>query len=244
MSSTGKSKRRRTDYSLPSLDSVFQASTTNRDTLLQNVSEMSKLDFRGPLCDLSSVPENVKVCWLISRFSLETVMKISQCHRDLPTGLTVKQHKSFVAERTDASVEDADFIEDFISNHCPSLIKFSSLKYQRILSPPTSICLECGRDLVQYHQCSIKCYSMSGLEAATKITLRCIKCSLLYNYSQFGNKRELGFRFYPEPREYIEATDAILIHRQLLELQCSLACVIHLTFHVTLITNFRTTEHK
>ena len=72
-------------------------------------------------------------------------------------------------------------------------------------------------------QCHVQCFSTSGFEHAMKITLRCLHCGLFYNYAQFGNKREVGFRFYQEPREYIEANDAVFFHRKLFQFQCSLA---------------------
>ena len=42
-----------------------------------------------------------------------------------------------------------------------------------------------------------------GVKKGSKITLRCIDCQLMYNYSMFGNKRELGFRYYPEARKIV-----------------------------------------
>ena len=80
-----------------------------------------------------------------------------------------------------------------------------------------------GSDLVSYHQCQVKYYTTLGARKAGKITLRCVDCQLLYNYSQFGNKRELGFRYYPEACRTVEATDTVYFQRELLEFQCSLA---------------------
>ena len=36
-------------------------------------------------------------------------------------------------------------------------------------------------------------YTMLGVRKASKITLSCVDCELLYNYVQFGNKHKLGF---------------------------------------------------
>ena len=47
-----------------------------------------------------------------------------------------------------------------------------------------------------------------------------------YNYAQFGNKRRVGFQFYLVRQEYIEASDTVFIHRQMLEMQCCLAYVL------------------
>ena len=94
-----------------------------------------------------------------------------------------------------------------ISAHLLEELKGAS--FEKVLGPPTSMCYKCSCDLVQYHQCHVRCFSTSGFEHAMKITLRCLHCGLFYNYAQFGNKREVGFRFYQEPREYIEANDAV-----------------------------------
>ena len=65
--------------------------------------------------------------------------------------------------------------------------------------------------------------TLSGVKPVTKVTLRCQPCKLLYNYSQFGNKSELGFRYYQEMQPMVEVTDATFVERKLLEFQCNLA---------------------
>ena len=69
----------------------------------------------------------------------------------------------------------------------------------------------------------VKCYSLKGCHRAIKFTLRCKRCTITYNYAQYGNKSGLGYRFYPREREYVEATDVVYYSRKLLEWQCSLA---------------------
>ena len=46
-----------------------------------------------------------------------------------------------------------------------------------------------------------------------KFTLRCTRCKLLYNYAQYGNKHELGFRYYPFQRDFVEASDTTYMER-------------------------------
>ena len=102
------------------------------------------------------------------------------------------------------------------------LTGFKGGSFKKLLGPPTCTCYECGSSLVKYHECCVRCYSTSGFELANIVTLCCLNCSQFCNYAQFGNKRILGFRFYPEPRVYIEANDAVLVHRKLFEFQCCL----------------------
>ncbi len=56
-------------------------------------------------------------------------------------------------------------------------------------------------------------------------TLRCKKCSILFNYViMYGNKEATGFQFHHSEREYdIEVSDTLYFERRLLEWQCSLA---------------------
>lgn len=92
-----------------------------------------------------------------------------------------------------------------------------------VLCPPTSICYECHDCLTKYHECDVRVYSTGGLRNARKYTLRCIKCSLLYNYSMYGNKHDRGFQFYTEARDLVEVSDTLYFERHLLNFQCSLA---------------------
>ncbi len=123
------------------------------------------------------------------------------------------------------TTEDATFLQEFVKEQCPSLLRALGVESEGppVLGPPTSICYECGSNLVEYHHCQVKYYTLQGVRVGQKNTLRCSDCKVLYNYSQFGNKRELGFRYYDEARRIVEATDVAYFQRELLELQCSLA---------------------
>ena len=78
-------------------------------------------------------------------------------------------------------------------------------------------------DLVAYHTCNAKYYSCNNAYIVKKYTLRCVKCNLLYNYSQYGDKHQTGFRYYSQERWAVEITDTVYFDRILLEWQCSLA---------------------
>ncbi len=92
-----------------------------------------------------------------------------------------------------------------------------------VLGPPLSSCYDCGNNLVANHSTTVKVYNLTGFSKATKVTLCCKSCKLSYNYANFGNKRELGFRLYPNRRKYVEASDTVYFERSVLNLQCSLA---------------------
>ena len=91
-----------------------------------------------------------------------------------------------------------------------------------LFAPPTRECITCQRRLVSYHTTNVMYYRCSGVLVATKISLRCQECGLLYNYAQYGNKTSTGFRFYETERDAIEVTDGVFFERKFLDLQCSL----------------------
>ena len=92
-----------------------------------------------------------------------------------------------------------------------------------MLAPPVRECFECGSSLSAYHTCEAELYTLCGVKVVSKVTLRCQHCRLLYNYSQFGNKSDVGFRYYPQIQPVVEVTDTTFVERRLLELQCNLA---------------------
>jgi len=112
----------------------------------------------------------------------------------------------------------------FVQASCPSL--FDTLKLPgdlpKVVAPPVLECLECGQQLVSNHSCKVRCYSERGVSLVDKVTLHCMNCKLFYNLTQYGNKRDTGFWFYPSPGDLVEATDSACAKRSLLELQCSL----------------------
>ena len=94
-----------------------------------------------------------------------------------------------------------------------------------VLAPPVHHCYDCDGHLTCNHITTVKCYTCTGARQSTKVTLRCKRCGISYNYAQFGDKSGLGFRYYPTRRKYVEEsqTQCIFTDMQLLELQCSLA---------------------
>lgn len=228
MASIKKAKRKRSESTLPSLDTLFKQEEKRRKCskdLVEHFEALSVIEFNSTdLSQLENIPEGAKICWLFSKYSVDTIMKVCRCESLFPVGMTETQRKENIASQAGVSVQVASFLQEFVREQCPSLLTaVMDSSCDLVLGPPTASCYQCGSGLVQYHQCSVKCYSTQGFQAAQKITLRCKECKLLYNYSHFGNKRELGFRFYPDARDYVEAKDTVLIHRQLLELQCNLA---------------------
>ena len=131
-----------------------------------------------------------------------------------------RHRKTIIASDCNISLEEVSSLVNLLEDQCEA---FCDSNVSIALLPPVVECFDCERTLVTNHVTRVRCYSCTGASFATKITLRCKCCSISYNYSQFGKKSENGVRYYPARQEYVEASDAVLIHRQLLEIQCCLA---------------------
>ena len=94
-----------------------------------------------------------------------------------------------------------------------------------VLTPPTGTCLLCANRLELCNNVtavSFICARNSTIQGKKKVSLRCKKCSLVYNFDKYGNKKT-GFRFYDNPREAVEASDVCYVDRLVFNLQWSFA---------------------
>ena len=132
-----------------------------------------------------------------------------------------KQRSNIIASDCNISIDEVSSLVNLLQDCCCD--GFCDTDTTVVLTPPAVQCLDCERTLVTNHVTKVRCYTCTGASFATKITLRCKHCSISYNYSQFGKKSENGFRYYPVMQEYVEASDTVFVHRQLLEMQCCLA---------------------
>jgi hypothetical protein len=214
---------------LPSLDEL-ESEAKRRRGLFSSVKDsfevLSQADFFSlpPTTKLGNFASDEKLCWLISRYSFDVVAKLCASIKVLPSTLTENQKITVLQEDLpQLSQEDLKGLLSFVMNELSDTISNFAANRMIILAPPVENCYECQRRLASYNSCLVKCYTTKGAVKCRKFTLRCIECKLLYNYAQFGNKRDLGFRYYPVQREFVEASDTTYIERNLLELQCSLA---------------------
>ena len=171
---------------------------------------------------LQKLSEDEKLAWLIAKFGWNAVSSVGECIRSFPTSLTESQRGSLFA-KFHPDISTYQQISSFLVDHCSTFISMSTNTIVEILAPQTRVCFECGSSLASYHTCEAELYTLSGVRSATKVTLRCQPCKLLYNYSQFGNKSNLGFRYYPQMQPIVEVTDQTFVERKLLEFQCNLA---------------------
>ncbi len=146
----------------------------------------------------------------------------------IPVTLSKAERNKLLHEEGSIICELIQLIEEL----CPSLLRqpqasdSAEEKNVTVIAPPVRECIECGNVLTVNHTCSVKVYSLGKASKAQKITLRCKKCSLQYNFDKYGTKSVDGFHFYKGMRELVEVSYTVYFKRDLVELQCSLEYVI------------------
>ena len=95
------------------------------------------------------------------------------------------------------------------------------------LAPPVSRCINPtwhsnGTLGVNHHAVDVVIFNVEGATPATKVSLKCTSCAMIYNYSKYGNKKQEGEQFYERERDYIEVMDVLYVSRNLYSLYSSL----------------------
>ena len=158
-------------------------------------------------CDIGELNQADKTSWAVAKHGLSTVIKSMKLIQAIPPTL--------VGHRNEIMASDCEISPEEVSSLVHLLDKSSDTDTacSDVLLPPVQKCVHCDRTLVTNHVTTgVKCYSLSGARFA-KITLRCKSCGIAYNNAQFGDKRRVGFQFYPVRQEYIEASDTVFIGR-------------------------------
>ncbi len=173
---------------------------------------------------LSTMTEDQVFSLLVCKFGIAPISRAIGFLARLPLSTPDSTKQRYLRLYGLADPELASMV-DILNLRCPSATTTpqGAPKHHLLLAPPTRSCLECGKDLTTYHTCEVKYYSLQGFATVDKLSLRCQDCGLLYNYSQYGNKHTLGFRYYDVERDSVEVNDCVYFDRNLLELQCSLA---------------------
>ena len=162
----------------------------------------------------------------------------------IPSSLTDRQRIQLLTDLC-SGVEDVTELADFVERHCPALVDNGSSDTKRIVIlalPVHSCAINVVADLSQITHVGLgvhhdnqhwaifyqlvficRCYCSDGLKFGKKYSLRCKKCKVTYNYSQYGDKSDNGFRYYPMERDFIEASDVCFFERTVNEFQCCLA---------------------
>lgn len=208
---------------MPNLEylSQQQKSVAELKSSIANLKTTDLFQIQNP----SSVTEEISILWLVARHGLSKIVNVCHCWNKLPSTLTELQQARYIAKYSKVPENEIREFMTFIRSSCPSLLDTlaGELDAPVVLAPPVKHCLQCGNQLVSYHTCKVRYYTEQKASLVDKVTLRCMGCKLFYNITQYGNKSELGFRFYPMIGETVEATDTVYAKRSLLEFQCALA---------------------
>lgn len=199
-------------------------------TALQDVvkycDRLSSIDLLSiPARCMRRVQTPMILAWLLVKYGLKAV-SLLQAVEKLPHSLTDQQRMELLKWIAGDAVKEDELqlLVHFLEGHCEEAAKgVSDSSVPTVFAPPVGRCIECDKRLTSYHSCKVRHFTSAGAQFATKYTLRCQPCGILYNYSQYGNKRRSGFQYYPTPRPCVEASDCALVDKEVLELQCSLA---------------------
>lgn len=218
-------KKRKLPRDLSEAEAVVLSEKTAAKTLAEAYNSLKTVHI-SDIYSLKQIPEEQIITWLIATYGLGRMKRICSILGSLPPTLTPTQRKRFLASFLRTS-EDAELICKLVEERCPTLELLKDPATTpgtvKILAPPVHQCFKCTGNLSENHQCAVALYTMRGVYTADKVTLRCTRCSITYNYAMWGNKHSQGFVYYNEPREYIEVSDTIYFDRNVLDLQCSLA---------------------
>lgn len=220
------SKKKRLLPRLDELESEAKRHKTSSKNVHESFKSLSEVDlFTLPSAKLEKMTTDQKLCWLISRYSFSTIAKLFSCLRSLPPVLTQQYKIAIIQEELPQLSPEVikDMLNFMTAELSDTISHFVMTNRVVILAPPVDHCYECHQSLSHYNSCQVKCYTSKGVMPGRKFTLRCMKCKLFYNYAQFGNKHDLGFRYYPIQQDFVEASDTSYMERGLLEFQCSLA---------------------
>ena len=106
-----------------------------------------------------------------------------------------------------------------------SLTNNSGVGHAAFLAPPLTHCINdhCeGKRLAAYTEpTNVTVFTSTGPRAATKITLKCSKCSTNYGYTKVDNGSS-GERYYDEEYPLVEASDVVFLDCYLHQLFASL----------------------
>lgn len=214
---------------LPSVDELVQQSKRKKGMLSgvrDAYTRMKNTEFVDvSRHDVGMLSEDELACWLVAKLGFLKTIKLFSAVNMVPESVTAKQRSEIVCQCCGISESEYDELKSLLDAICEKNIDPGVAVFEDplVLAPPVHHCYDCDGHLTCNHITTVKCYTCTGARQSTKVTLRCKGCGISYNYAQFGDKSGLGFRYYPTRRKYVEVSDTVYFHRQLLELQCSLA---------------------
>ena len=145
-SDPGKAKHPRLDMTLASLDDLVrerERSQASARDVARYVEALSAVPLQETSAQRQNkLTESDKACWLLAKYSIETVSKVCRCLSSLPAvGMTEYQRHSALVEQACVTAADAAFLQEFVTEQCPSLLtvigRNGDDECPLVLAPPT-----------------------------------------------------------------------------------------------------------
>lgn len=164
--------------------------------------------------DVGTLSEDELACWLVSKLGFLKTVKLFSAVNMVPDSVTAKQKLEIICQYCGIPESEYDVMGPLLDAIVLKNVdpEAAAVEDPLVLAPPISHCYDCDRRLTCNHVTMVKCYTCTGAKQSTKVTLRCKGCGISYNYAQFGDKRGLGFRYYPMKRKYVEVSDTVYFH--------------------------------
>ena len=224
-----KSKKRKLPADLHEAEALLRTTSSARRAVLEAYNSLQVVE----LNEVEGVPQpqalspDALTTLLVAKYGIQELQKMAKILVNLPETLTPSQ-KSRYFKQLSGRDSDSDLLCRTIekSSLCTIGGYDQDASCVKVLSPPVKQCTSCTSNLIENHRCRVKLYTLAGMHEAEKVTLRCVRCKISYNYDKWGDKIDNGFRYYPVSREFVEVNDTTYFERQLQNLQCSLAYVV------------------
>ena len=205
-----RSRKRRKDQLQEALDSIADYELTE-------------------VCNLQD--ERLVEVILLSKFQPDDLLTISYLVSQLPATLPISLTESIVGEVVTSAPLNVSRAE--ANTLYRIFLKFPGLLMSRqpktaphllfncksplflVLVPPCSACLGCdGRLSLSSSPSNVTIFTLEDAIPGIKIALKCQRCNIRYGYALYGDTTN-GYKFYDNPRTFVEASTRTYLHRKL-----------------------------
>ena len=169
---------------------------------------------------------------LTAKVGINTLLAVRQLVRLLPPIMPSKMAEELILNATKETFSEGLSLDEVVGLKnlvlkCEKFMEYSPeetikncsnrtrIPLYSVLHPPTENCTVCGRRLsVNCKPTHATVFGLTGPIPAIKITYKCQHCTLKFGYAMYGNSKT-GYKYYDEPRPYVEASNVAYLDRKL-----------------------------
>ena len=123
---------KRPKLELPSLDEL-RAEKEQEKSVVSEVKKNLKVLKEAKVQNLSArrlkkLTEESKIIWLLVAHGIETISMVCTVIRSLPVGMTMVQRTRTIARLASVTESEANFMDQFVTEECPSLLEVCTVK--------------------------------------------------------------------------------------------------------------------